>query len=423
MAHVIPNPDTTLLIAPDPDRQKLASLYAHSRSTVTFMVTLVTVLLTIIMLAPPFTVALRNWARSISSDPGIEVGLYALVLAAVILLASLPFSYALGYALPRKYNLMQMTALAWWTAHARSTGLALVIWLVITEIFYWIVRAGTASWWLLVIVLGSGSIVLLNYFWPLDRFGMRKLTPSNDPELARRLSLLTARAGLPPLSLWVLPVGNKLKVVNAWIMGMGRARKIVLSDALVESFNYDELEAVLAHELAHAARTDITKRLAFTVVSVLAASSSTYFLLPFITDYLGLGGAADVAMLPYVLMVYIWIYTLTTMISGSRSRKGEGEADRYAMQLTGNSDAFKSAMIKLADMNLIETHPSGRTRKLQGNYPAISERMTMADAAAGRSVPPASQTGGWKRPARRVVRDGSARTPYTTLVVQRIRIK
>jgi STE24 endopeptidase len=434
MAQVLANPNTTLLSAPDPERQKMAYRYARSMVTVSLWQWPMALIFFLILQIPSATITLRNWSRSISNDPGVVVALYVLAVAGFILLVSLPISYIAGYALPRKYGLMPMSALQWWIEHAKTSARNLFLWVGVAEFFYWLARASGNGVWPIVAVLWWGASVLAQYFWPLDRLGIEKLIRLDDPKLNNRLSRLAERAHLPALSMWIVPRGKKTRTSNAWFLGMGKARKIVLTDTLIESLNYDELEAILAHELAHAAHGHIRKALAFRWATVLVTSFIAYYMIAYFGSSNGLRGVADVATLTYPLMAYVLGSSLLSTIKGSRSRKAEQDADRYAMELTGNPDAFKSAMIKLADLNLIETHPSGRMGKPQQTHPTIGERMLMADIAAGRPVLPLPQEEGWKRPAKRVIRDGAggsyaqdrrysaALNRYTPFVVRRIRI-
>jgi STE24 endopeptidase len=359
------------------------------------------------------------------------VGIFMLVFWGSVLLVFAPISYALGYTLPRKYGLMPMSASAWWVDYVKSSGLILLWVVAIAVVYHWIVRTNKDWWWLIVAILWWGIIWLIQYLCPLDRFGTKKLTLVEDNELTNRLSRLTERAGLPAMTLWMLPVSKKTTTANSWYLGLGRKRRLVVTDTMIGIYNYDEMEAMLAHKLGHFAANEIVKQLALHGVVIFAMTLITYWLIGHDDNRTGLGGAADVATLTYPMMAYIMYSCLYSAIDGARSRKVKAEADRYAIELTGNPDAFKSVMLKLADLNLTETHPSGRTRNLQRTH------STMADVAASRPSPSSPQDEGWKRPAKRVARYGgdeagesdaqgerysAARHQYTPFVVRRIRI-
>ncbi|MGA7730738.1 MAG: M48 family metalloprotease [Chloroflexia bacterium] len=401
-------PGHSLVTEADPYRQAMARSYADSRRMVGVATWVLGFALSYVLINPSISLALRRWAQSVSSDPGIIVALYVLAMGGAFMLVSLPVYAWAGYYLPRKYGLATLTARAWWLDCGKVVVAGLVLWVATAEVFYWIVRANREGWWLYVAVLWWGALVLWEYLWPLNRFWGDKLVPLDDLEINRRLTKMAEQAGVRAMSVWIMPVSKRTRSTNAWLVGMGRTRRIILADTMPANFNHDELEAVLAHELAHHAHADIDRQLAIKGITILATMFAAYHVLNWFGGSQGPGGAADVATMPYLLIALAVQGVLAATVGSYLSRRAERAADRYAMELTGNPDAFKSAMIKLADLNLMETQPAGGPFEEPRTHPTIGERVRMADVVAGRPAAstasaPMPQGAGWSKRTRLMV--------------------
>src|SRR5437870_12990371 len=101
-----------------------------------------------------------------------------------------------------------------------------------------------AALWLLSVTIEYVAPVLI---WPI----FYNLRPLDNPDLTRRFTLLLARASLSVLGVYTMNISRRFTTANAWLVGLGRTRRIVLSDTLVSDLMPDEIEFVLAHELAH----------------------------------------------------------------------------------------------------------------------------------------------------------------------------
>jgi hypothetical protein len=182
---------------------------------------------------------------------------------------------------------------------------------------------------------------------------------------------------------YVVNLSRSTPGANAWLMGMGGTRRIVLADTLLQGYTYDELESILAHELGHHVHNDIPKQLALKGVFLLVAMWLAFAMLDQFAYFGDTRGPADVASMPYLLAALAIEGVLTGLIGGYMSREAERSADLYAMNLTGNPQAFRSSMIKLADQNLLPAQPSSPTLLLGRTHPDIAERISAADRAAG----------------------------------------
>jgi STE24 endopeptidase len=151
-----------------------------------------------------------------------------------------------------------------------------------------------------------------------------------------------------------------------------------VSDTLLADHSDDEIEVILAHELAHHVHHDIWTAI---VVEAVLVSLGFYIAdgaLVRFGSWLGLHGMADVAGLPLVVLAAGAASLLLLPVANALSRAHERRADRYALDLTGNPAAFISAMKRLAAQNLAEERPSLLVRVLFSTHPSTSARIESA---------------------------------------------
>jgi STE24 endopeptidase len=147
---------------------------------------------------------------------------------------------------------------------------------------------------------------------------------------------------------------------------------------MLHAYTDDEIEVVLAHELAHHVYGDIWKGLIFEAVLVVLGFYAASRALDASVGPLGLSGVSDVAGLPLLLLAAGAVSMAMLPIALAMSRAHERRADRFALDLTKNPAAFVSAMRRLAAQNLAEDQPSTIARWLFYSHPPIRERIAAA---------------------------------------------
>jgi STE24 endopeptidase len=158
------------------------------------------------------------------------------------------------------------------------------------------------------------------------------------------------------------------------LAGIGRTRRIILSDTLINRYSPDEVESVIAHELAHHVNRDMARLAAAGAAGSLVGLLAVDRMLRASVGPLGLAGIHDVAGLPLIGLAVAAMSTLFGPFVNFLSRRREAKADEFAVRMTGNPEAFRSTMVKIHDQNLgvadphplmeflFHDHPSGRRR-------------------------------------------------------------
>ena len=196
---------------------------------------------------------------------------------------------------------------------------------------------------------------------------------------AERLLRLAERAHTRVRGVYKFDLSRRTKTANAALTGIGNSRRIILGDTLIEEFTPDEIETVLAHELGHHVNRDIPLIILVGSVSTLVGFYLASLGLKWGVYYFGFEGTADIAALPLFILV-IGVYSLVTMpLNNAFSRWRERLADQYALQATGNGEAFASAMRRLANQNLADADPEPWVEFLLYSHPALRKRIAMAE--------------------------------------------
>jgi len=186
----------------------------------------------------------------------------------------------------------------------------------------------------------------------LQIFPTRQRRPQEPPRQARR----ARRHPCPRVYEWKL--SEKTKKANAALTGLGATRRIILADTLLQNYNVDEIEAVLAHELGHHVHRHILKSIAVQAAVTFAGFWLASEVLRYALEYTRWFEAlSDFANLPLLILVATALSVLLMPVLNAYSRFNERQADRYCFESVRSVEPFVTAMNKLASQNLAERQP------------------------------------------------------------------
>ena len=315
------------------------------------------------------------------------VALYVVAFAVVQELVAFPLALYRGFILERRYGLSTESLAAWLSDHLKAGALGLTLGLGGAEVVYASLWVTPVWWWLLsaasfvvvmVVMAKVAPLVLLPLFY--------RFTPLTRESLRARLVSLSERAGVGVLGVYEWGLGEKTRRANAALVGTGATRRILVSDTLLAEYSDDEIEVILAHELAHHVHYDILTGLAAEVLLLVAAFFAAATALAFWWPLLGLHAPNDIAGLPLLLLAGGAVSLAATPWVNALSRWNERRADRYALTLTRQPAAFISAMRRLALQNLAEERPSRAALWLFHTHPPIEQRIEAARTFQGKAA-------------------------------------
>jgi STE24 endopeptidase len=171
---------------------------------------------------------------------------------------------------------------------------------------------------------------------------------------------------------------------NAYFTGIGRVKRIVLYDTLLNKMTEPEVLAVLSHEVGHWKKKHLLKRIILIETMSFVGAYASFRLLK--TDYLAwLFQIQDVTFFSEILVLG-FLFSIISFplvpLSSYLSRKHEYEADRFASAITSDPESLAASLIKLSKDNLSNLHPHPFYAKFYYSHPPVVERVGKLRAEA-----------------------------------------
>ena len=325
---------------------------------------------------------LRNSLLSFTANPWLLVPAFISLYGGISSILTSPLSYYSGFILPHRYGLSNQTLRDWLLDRLKSLGISASLGLVIIEMVYWVLRAYPETWWLWVAgILLLFNVVLANLFPILIAPLFNKYVPLDEEhtELADRLLKLATQANTTVRGVYKFDMSRRTKAANAALTGIGNSRRIILGDTLIDEFETEEIETILAHELGHHIHNDIPVGMIISSIITLLGLYLASAGLRWGVNYLGFSSIADVAAFP-LFGLMVGLFSLVSMPLGNAySRWRERRADAYAIAATGNPRAYAAAMTRLANQNLADVDPDPWVEFMLHSHPALRKRIQMAE--------------------------------------------
>ena len=338
----------------------------------------------VILLAVLFTdgsVVLREWAARIAgANPTLIVAVYVLILSLLFDAATLPFGFYRGFLLERRYGLSTETMGHWLKDHAKAVLIGMLFAEVGAVFVYFALRNWPRAWWAIAGAGYSGVAIALVNLAPVILLPLFfTFKPLEKATLRDRLTALASKAGTRIMGVYEWTLSDRTKKANAALTGMGNTRRILLSDTLLAEYSDDEIEVILAHELAHHVHKDIWTSVLFDMALTFTGFFAAHLALQRAVPFFNLQGIADPAGIPILLLTAGTIGLCVKPLLNAVSRSHERRADSYALKMTANPSAFITAMKRLGQQNLAEDSPSKLVQAFFYTHPPIKERLRAAE--------------------------------------------
>jgi STE24 endopeptidase len=323
-----------------------AGKYAISKERINIVSTIVEYALLIFWMS--FGIAWLD-GQFFSLSPIMHIILFVLGFVIINALVSLPFEVYQKFVLDEEYGFNKSTA----TLYIRDTLVSTAMMLVIGGLVIWGVGSIMLSfemWWLYSFAFIFGVIMLINMLYPTVRaLFFDKVTPLEEGELKESIESMMQKTGFVSSGIFVSDASKRDARLNAYFGGLGKTKRVVLFDTLIEKLSAKELMAVLGHELGHFAHGDIYKNmglmgvLLFVMFAIFGNISESLFL------ELGVGANPGVVMVLFLLFMPVLGFVMMPLM-GVVSRHNEFEADKTGAEL-GGGEHLASALQKLVTEN------------------------------------------------------------------------
>jgi STE24 endopeptidase len=309
------------------------------------------------------------------------IALYFIVML-LHMVVSLPLVYYSGHVLEHRFHLSKLTLGGWIMRYLKRNALALAFGMLLILGLYWLIWTTGPWWWLaaagaffcVTIILGRiFPLLIMPLFYKIERL--------EAPELAERMNELAAGTGLGIEGVYRIALSQETVKANAMLAGVGRSRRVLLGDTLLNHFSPDEIAVVFAHEIGHHVFRHVRKMLG---IGLILSIAGFWICDAFMKALIAQGGEPldyahlPVWTLPGILLVLTLFGTLLEPLMNAISRRHERQCDRYALERTRQPAAYVSAFNKLAQQNKDDPDPHWLEVFWLHDHPPIAERLAMA---------------------------------------------
>ncbi|MCP3669217.1 MAG: M48 family metallopeptidase [Gammaproteobacteria bacterium] len=289
----------------------------------------------------------------------------------------LPFSIYRTFVLENKYGFNRTTPARFLGDLLLTLALTLLLGVPIIWVILWLMQTAGDLWWLAAWAFWTGFTLLMSWAYPtLIAPLFNKFNPLEDEELRMRIQQLLDRCGFTSNGIFVMDGSRRSSHGNAYFTGLGKNKRIVFFDTLLEHLEAEEMEAVLAHELGHFKRKHILKGLVIMVISSLLGLALLGWLITQSWFFNGLGVTTEsnaIALLLFLMAAPVFSQFLQPLMA-KLQRKHEFEADDYAADQTG-AEHMISALVKLYKENASTLTPDQLYSAFHDSHPPAPVRI------------------------------------------------
>jgi len=335
------------------DKYLVAGNYAVAKGKLELVSTLVDYLMFIWWIFAGFA-----WLLSlIEVDNSImQAVLFLFGFIVVNFIVGLPFELYQKFNIDEAFGFNKMTLKMFVIDTIKSSLLFFILGGAVFALLAWIISS-YESWWLWGFAAMFSVALLANLFAPTFMALFNKFSPLEEGELREKITAMMEEAGLKSDGIFVMDASKRDSRLNAFFGGVGKSKRVVLFDTLIEKLNTQELLAVLGHELGHFTHRDIWKNIGLMGLLLFIA----FYLFGHLPDALftqmGVTPDAGVKIAMLMLLLPLVSFVFTPFMSAV-SRHNEYAADEFGSKM-GGKENLVSALMKLVTENksFPKSHP------------------------------------------------------------------
>ena len=362
----------------DPEKLKKISAYTVDSENFSMVATLANQGLFLVILLSGFlpwlvkTISLWKYGQIVS---GL---IFFAVLSIFANLLRIPFSLYEAFVIEERYGFNVMSFKVWVSDLFKSIVIGAIMGGLLLGLLLIFVIYGGDIWWIWAWMLVGGFELLLLWLYPVVILPLfNKFDPIENIGLENRIRTLMEKVGLRAKGIFKMDASKRSKHTNAFFVGLGRTKRIVLFDTLLASHTEEEILSVLAHEAGHWKKKHILRMLIPLEILSLVSFYAVAKLLNWSLIYQTFGFQES--------PVYVGLFLIGTFISligffaepleSAISRRFEREADDFASELIGTAKHMTTALKRLASDNLANLSPHPLYAWFYYSHPPLVERI------------------------------------------------
>lgn len=361
------------------DREKyVKSLHYHRELTAfSFITSTFSFMISLLMLSLGGFGWLDRLLQPLSDNQIVLAIVFFGILMLVSDIISLPFQLYSTFVIEEKYGFNKTTLRTFFADKMKSYFLAAIIGAPLLALLIFLITSIGPSFWIWFSIISALFIVFMNMFYTsliLPLFN--RLTPLPDGELKRAIRDFSQKVNFPLDNIFVIDGSKRSSKANAFFSGIGKKKKIVLYDTLIQKHSTEELVAVLAHEVGHFKKKHVVLALAISIIQIVlmlfVLSLMVYS--PNLSAALGAGHLSLHVNLIAFAILFTPISGITGLLMSMYSRRNEFEADAYARE-TYSGPALARALKSLSVDSLSNLYPHPWYVFFHYSHPPLLKRL------------------------------------------------
>ena len=321
----------------------------------------------------------NSWLQSLDYSFIVSGILFFLFISIASTILDIPFDLYGTFKIENKYGFNTKTMKIWIMDLLKSLIISIILLCILGGVGFWIIESSPNYWWIWLWAFFFVFSIFMIYVSPYVIAPLfNKFTPIEEEEgLEDRIKELMKKVGIKVSRVFKMDASKRSKHTNAYFTGIGKVKRIILYDTLLEKMTHDEILAILAHEAGHWKKKHLIKRL---IISELVGFIGIYISFRiiqsnFLTDLFNIEIPTFFVKLVILGFLSSIITFPFTPLGAYFSRRHERQADRFACELIGDPEPLASSFIKLSKDNLSNLHPHPFFAKLYYSHPPVVQRI------------------------------------------------
>ena len=306
--------------------------------------------------------------------------IYMVIFLTIDLLVSLPTSFYSSFILKHRFGLSNQTIYRWIEIILKSFILNGLVLSLFVWFPYYLMYRSPNTWWFYLGLLAIPIIIFITFISPMyiDPI-FNKYTSIEDDELGKEIKVLLKKSGIEDAQIYKVDKSRDTKEMNAYMTGVLKSKRIVLWDTTMDKLDREEVLAVTAHEIGHYVKGHIWKGIIlggiFSILIMYLIYKTSNWILIRSNGRFGFSRLHEIASIPLIILVLNFYMFFASPFINMSSRHMEREADTYEINLTKNTEAAISTMIKLHEESLSLPRPSTIFKIWYHSHPTAEERI------------------------------------------------
>lgn len=362
----------------DAELLKKTSDYTVERSRFGFVESIFGNILVIIFFFGGLLDIYNSWVMSFNLSFILSGVIFFLFLSYLKTILSIPFDLYSTFKIENKYGFNTMTVKLWVIDFLKSILLSTILLSITASATFFLIKTSPYYWWFFVWLFFLLFSLFIMYISPYVIEPLfNKYTPVENEEIEGSIKALMGKIGIKVSRVFKMDASKRSKHTNAYFTGIGKVKRIVLYDTLLQLMNKDEIISVLSHEAGHWKKKHVLKLIILVETMSFSGIYISYWMIK--TGILNKLFEIQTATIFANLLILgflggIITFPLTPLFS-YLLRQHEREADRFAAGITENIEAMATSLIKLSKDNLSNLHPHPFYASFYYSHPPVVQRI------------------------------------------------